>query len=74
MALKVWDDKQGYNVETRIPWAYFGDFRPAPGKRVAWDWNIDWSDASGSVRALQYYWNAANNWQTPTGWGEAEFR
>ncbi len=74
MRLLVWPDKQGYNVEGKIPWVYFGDFRPAPGKKIAWDWNIDWSDASGSVRALQYHWNNGANWQTPTVWGEAEFK
>ena len=67
-------DRKGYNVEAKIPWAYFGDFRPAVGTRVAWDWNIDWSDGSGSVRALQFYWNNIANWQQPAVWGVAEFR
>ena len=74
LRLQVWPDKQGYNVEGKVPWAYFDNFRPAPGKRIAWDWNIDWSDASGSVRAFQYHWNNGADWQTPTVWGTAEFK
>ena len=70
----MWPDKQGYNVEGKVPWAYFDNFRPAPGKKIAWDWNIDWSDASGSVRAFQYHWNNGADWQTPTVWGTAEFK
>jgi len=72
--VRVWPDGKGYNVEIKLPWSYFGEFRPTSGRKVGWDWNIDWSDASGSVRALQYYWNNSANWQNPAMWGVAEFQ
>jgi hypothetical protein len=73
-------DGSGYTAEAKIPWQYFG-LHPTPPLRLAFNFAVNFSDASGQKNVAKIHWNGPNFICTdvpselrlnPWAWGWAE--
>ena len=49
VGLRGRDNKSGYSMEARIPWAALGAYRPKAGDMVKWNMIVDWGSADGTA-------------------------
>jgi hypothetical protein len=64
----------GYVIEAKIPWEFFGAFRPKSGARVGFDVALDDADQTGE-REKQFIWNGDYCfYKDPSVWGILEFK
>ncbi|MFH1387386.1 MAG: sugar-binding protein [bacterium] len=65
---------QGYVMEAKIPWSFFGGFTPKAGMRLGFDIALDDADASGE-REKQFIWNGDFYfYKDPSVWGVLELK
>jgi len=85
MAVQPESDRkgQGYMAEIKIPLEFFDGFKPEPGRKVAADVAVDFSDSSGTKNLAKVWWTrgASQILDIPTElrfernlWGQAIFR
>ncbi len=66
--------RQGYVLEAKIPWKFFGDFRPSAGMGLGFDIAFDDADRTGE-REKQLIWNGDYYfYKDPSVWGTIEFK
>ena len=74
ISVKKVDKPLGYVIEAKIPWEFFGAFRPKSGARVGFDVALDDADQTGE-REKQFIWNGDYCfYKDPSVWGILEFK
>ncbi len=51
----------GYVVEASIPWAFFDDFHPTGGQKVAADAAVNFSDTTGTTNSAKVWWHRGSS-------------
>ena len=76
-AVAVWPDKQGYDLEAKVPWASLNRpdyFRPEAGVEIGWQIQIDFGTPDGEKLAFTAKWHPFGiHFQNPSSWGSARF-
>ena len=73
VGLHVNDDRKGYTMEARIPWAALGAFRPKSGDSIRWSMNVCLGDELGENLLQQLKWKPGIH-RGPANWGRAVFK
>ncbi len=73
VGLKINENKSGYTMETMIPWASLGDYRPKKGDKIPWNMKIHWSGPDGKGVSYISQW-APGLHTLPKTWGTAIFQ
>ncbi|HEY3397593.1 MAG TPA: FlgD immunoglobulin-like domain containing protein [Armatimonadota bacterium] len=61
LAVQNAPDGQGYTAEVKLPLAFFGDFRPTPGREVAADVAVNFSDSTGTTNLAKVWWHRGSS-------------
>jgi hypothetical protein len=75
IAVKPKTSPQGYVIEAKIPWEFFGStFKPSAGTAIGFDIAFDDADSTGE-REKQFIWNGDYYfYKDPSVWGILELK